>query len=202
MRLFERISRIEDGTLIRLAFFGLLAGTISMLALDYIELSQAAPGPNIAPSIRPILPAVERPELDPSNPAFQPQTSIATKPEILSAPMRFTLRANGVLFLEGTIVQDSATQLASELAERGEYIEKILISSPGGLVDQALAMGRMIREHELPTHIDDHTLCASSCPLVLAGGADRTAGPAAAIGVHQVYVPLNTQGVRINPDND
>lgn len=198
-RLFGLMSRIEDGALIRLAFFGLLAGTVGMLTLDYLELSQSTPTPYVAPSVKPILPAVERPELDPSNPALQPQTSITTTPEILSAPMHFTLRTNGVLYLEGTIVHDSAEQLASELEERGEYIEKVVINSPGGLVDQALAMGRMIREHELPTHIDDHTLCASSCPLMLAGGIERTAGPAAAIGVHQVYVPSNDQSIRTNP---
>ena len=30
-------------------------------------------------------------------------------------------------------------------------------------------------------------LCASSCPLVFAGGRERIASPKAAIGVHQVY---------------
>lgn len=198
-RLLGFISRIEDGAVIRIAFFGLLAGTVGMLAIDYYELSQSSPAPTIAPSIRPILPAVDRPELDPSNPAFHPQTQITTTPEILSAPMRFTLRADGVLELEGTIVQTSAELLETELAERGEYIQSIVINSPGGIVDQALSMGRMIRERELPTHVVDHALCASSCPLVLAGGAERTVGAAAAIGVHQVYVPQNVLGAQANP---
>jgi hypothetical protein len=48
-------------------------------------------------------------------------------------------------------------------------------------------MGRLIRERKLATEVEAGKYCASSCPLVFAGGAERRAGAKAAIGVHQVF---------------
>jgi hypothetical protein len=45
----------------------------------------------------------------------------------------------------------------------------------------------MIRERGLSTEVRDGALCASSCPLVLAGGESRVIGEKAAVGVHQFY---------------
>jgi hypothetical protein len=47
-------------------------------------------------------------------------------------------------------------------------------------------MGRLIREKKFATEIEAERYCASSCPLVFAGGIERRAGRKAAIGVHQV----------------
>ena len=38
----------------------------------------------------------------------------------------------------------------------------------------------------------DGALCASSCPLLFAGGVTRTAGDKAAIGLHQFYAPTGS----------
>src|SRR5438270_875918 len=53
-------------------------------------------------------------------------------------------------------------------------------------VTDALAMGRLIRDKKFATEIEAGKYCASSCPLVFAGGVERRAGDRAAIGVHQV----------------
>ena len=37
------------------------------------------------------------------------------------------------------------------------------------------------------TEVESGKYCASSCPLVFAGGAERRAGEKAAIGVHQIF---------------
>ena len=47
-------------------------------------------------------------------------------------------------------------------------------------------MGRLIRERGYTTEIEDGKYCASSCPLVFAGGVQRIAGKNAAVGVHQI----------------
>ena len=60
------------------------------------------------------------------------------------------------------------------------------LNSPGGSVNDALAMGRLIRDKKFATEVDGGKYCASSCPLVFAGGVERRAGANAAIGVHQV----------------
>jgi hypothetical protein len=53
-------------------------------------------------------------------------------------------------------------------------------------VADALAMGRLIRAHKFATEVQAGTYCASSCPLVFAGGVERRAGERAVIGVHQI----------------
>jgi hypothetical protein len=47
-------------------------------------------------------------------------------------------------------------------------------------------MGRLIREHKFATEVEAGRYCASSCPLVFAGGVERRAGDRAIIGVHQI----------------
>jgi hypothetical protein len=53
-------------------------------------------------------------------------------------------------------------------------------------VADALAMGRLIRARRFATEVEAGTYCASSCPLVFAGGVERRAGERAVIGVHQI----------------
>ena len=182
-RFLRFAARLEDGAILRTVFFAMLAGTIGVLALDYFELNEAAfDQPVYQPSETPVLPAVERPEADPANPAFAPQTELVTTPEILRQPLDIALKSGGVLAIPG-----AAERLATELEARGEYIETVSLNSPGGIVDEALAMGRLIRGAGLDTTVGQGMLCGSSCPLVLAGGVSRTAHDGAAIGVHQVY---------------
>jgi hypothetical protein len=66
----------------------------------------------------------------------------------------------------------------------------VALNSPGGSVDDALAIGALIREQGLATSVAAGALCASSCPLVLSGGAERRAAEGAAVGVHQIYATV------------
>jgi hypothetical protein len=50
-----------------------------------------------------------------------------------------------------------------------------------------MAMGEQIRAYGIATEVSDGAVCASSCPLLFAGGVERVAGSRAAIGVHQFY---------------
>lgn len=182
------VMSFDDGRLMRAIFFGLLFGTIGVLVVDYLELQDAnAAIPDYQPMATPILPSVERPEIDPDNPAFAPQTRITTAPELLGDPMVVRLEANGVLKLEGVIQPGSADALKTELEARGEYIKTVELNSPGGIVQEALAMGALIRDGGFTTQVGDGALCASSCPLIFASGKARIAHQNAAIGVHQIY---------------
>ena len=86
----------------------------------------------------------------------------------------------------GTITPGISEAFAAEVAKRGDYIKTVVLNSPGGSVTDALAMGRLIREKNFATEVEAGKYCASSCPLVFAGGVERRAGDKAAIGVHQV----------------
>jgi hypothetical protein len=112
------------------------------------------------------------------------------------------------LSAEGRIEPGSATAFVAAIdALKGRRLP-ILLHSLGGSAPDAMAMGALIRASGLAvavarTLITDcpetapkcsdgpakaitgGATCASACVLVLAGGVERLAGPAALIGVHQ-----------------
>jgi hypothetical protein len=73
-------------------------------------------------------------------------------------------------------------------------VKTVVLESPGGSVSDALEMGRLIRGKKLATEIESGRYCASSCPLVFAGGVERRAGDKAAIGVHQAFALARASG--------
>ena len=106
---------------------------------------------------------------------------------MLRQPIRFELKPGGVLLAEGAIDPGASVRFASEIEARGEYVKAIMLDSPGGSVDDAIAMSKLIREKRLDTRVASKGLCASSCPIVFAGGINRTAEKDAVLGVHQVF---------------
>ena len=186
-RLFSRVARIEDVTLLKWAFVILLGGAAGMLAQDYFELFDEGPQRIHAPRQAAVLPAVERPEIDQNDPAFNPPALVTSSPEALQRPMEITLLSDGVLRLDGEIVPGTADRLAEEIALRAEYVRTISLNSPGGAVDEALAMAADIRAAGFETEVADGDLCASSCPLLFAAGVERRAGLRAVVGVHQAF---------------
>lgn len=101
-------------------------------------------------------------------------------------PMTFELVGGGRLMATGTITPGLSEAFAAEVGKRGDYIKTVVLNSPGGSVTDALAMGRLIREKKFATEVEAGKYCASSCPLLFAGGVERRAGDKAAIGVHQI----------------
>lgn len=181
-------ARFDEGEVLRWAFRGLLAGTIGVLAMDYYDLQQqiAAETPAIAaPDVAtPLLPPV----VDPQGPAtHDPRTLFTGDRETLRQPIRFTLGAAGILEATGTIDPGASQRLANELDQRGEYVKVVSLNSPGGSVDDAMTMGKLLRDRNIASEVVDGALCASSCPLLLTGGVKRLVGKNAAIGVHQFY---------------
>ncbi|WDR04440.1 hypothetical protein PSQ90_08765 [Devosia rhodophyticola] len=174
------IGSFDDGAIMRAAFFVLLFGTISVLYVDYRELT-AADTALLAPT-QTILPP-----FNPDGPAQSPVPAVTTDPALLQAPLAISLEPGGILRLTGTIEPGSETRFANEIAARGEYVQTVSIDSPGGSVMDALAIGALIREKGFATEVAAGAFCASSCPLILAGGLERIASDKAAIGVHQIY---------------
>jgi len=180
--IIERVAAIEDGSILRVAFFALLIGTASVLYVDFRELSQSEPA---------VMPAMPEPILPPADPASgvpnQPMPPILTPPEQLEAPLEIALAAGGDLVLTGTIDPGAAARFAAEIEARGEYVKTVVLDSPGGSVMDALEIGALIQEKGLATKVAAGNLCASSCPIIFASGAERIASPESAIGVHQIY---------------
>src|SRR6266446_6163425 len=189
------LSDNPDQAILRWIFRSVVTVTIAVLAVDLIsmngwianpdaaatpaELKQGSPTldlPSLVPSIlAPLLPGGDKRLL----PLLQPQGAMAK-------PMTFELVGGGKLMATGTITPGISEAFAVEVSRRGDYIKTVALNSPGGSVADALTMGRLIRERKFATEVEAGKYCASSCPLVFAGGIERRAGDKAVIGVHQI----------------
>ena len=116
---------------------------------------------------------------------------------------------------DGDITKTTTKALKAILRKAGARNLPLLINSGGGNVDQAIEMGRIIRERQMTVEVarTDYLRCGprekkckpegpngiyigyantvnagcySACPLVLAGGVRRIAGRIAGVGVHQI----------------
>jgi hypothetical protein len=172
-----------DDDVLRWLYRGLLAATVTVVALDYSNLRNADAERTTA------LPSTEQPSVQPlparkfgggrTAPFGQPDPALRDK-------MTFELEGDGRLKASGTIMPGTAEEFAAEITKRGSYIKTVVLRSPGGSVRDALAMGRLIRQKQFSTQVESGRYCASSCPLVFAGGVERRASSNAAIGVHEV----------------
>jgi hypothetical protein len=149
-----------------------------------------------------------------------------TQPKSFASPMTFTIVRSSEpgceptcpewIAAEGTIVAETPARLKSLLKSAGGRRLPVVITSPGGDVDAAISIGRMIRQFKLDTAVgttryrgcqpankdcnanrgkaaaflgtasQGDAFCASACPLMLAGGLHRLVGEWAYLGVHQI----------------
>ena len=177
-----------DDAVLRWLFRTMLAATAAVLVLDYTQFGAdmaepisvvAEPGGDITKSIPQALPSVRRAGHD------RRSAPLGADPQ-LARPMTFDLLADGRLLATGTIEPGTAKTFAAEVEKRGSYVKTVVLHSPGGSVADALLMGRLVRQKQFGTEVPDGRYCASSCPLIFAGGVERTVGEKSAIGVHQV----------------
>ena len=185
-------ARFDEGEVIRYAFGGLLIGAFGVLGFDMHDLWNERASTSTFPSQHLAAPAVLPPAVDDrgsgaSSGTTDPRDNVTADEDVLRAPMQFTLEPGGVLTARGYIDMGARTRFEAELSARGEYVRIVALDSPGGALDDAIGMAKLIRERGMATTVEDGALCASSCPLVLAGGADRSIGAKAAVGVHQFY---------------
>jgi hypothetical protein len=184
-----------DDQILRWIFRSVVAVTIAVLGADLAtvngwigasdppaETRQASPAFN-SPGDRSIVPTILAPLL----PGGDKRLTPLPQPDgAMARPMTFELVGGGRLMATGTITPGISEAFAAEIGKRGDYIKTVVLNSPGGSVTDALTMGRLIREKKFATEVEAGKYCASSCPLVFAGGVERRAGDKAAIGVHQV----------------
>lgn len=64
----------------------------------------------------------------------------------------------------------------------------VVLSGPGGSVDAALAIGRLVRAQGLTTAVPAGADCASACALIWMAGQRRLLGRGARIGFHAISV--------------
>jgi hypothetical protein len=182
-----------DDSVLQWLFRVMLTVTVAVLVLDFVDLNgrvaeQAAASPGSAPAIVPEdAPIKTLIRTGPSRRDADERRAPLRRPDAkLAAAMTFDLASDGRLLATGTIQPGTAKAFAAEIEKRGSYVKTVVLHSPGGSVTDALEMGRLIRKRGFTTEVEDGHYCASSCPLVFAGGVERRAGEKSAIGVHQV----------------
>ena len=182
-----------DDSVLQWLFRVMLTVTVAVLVLDFVDLNgrvakQAAASPGSAPAIVPEDgPATKTVRPGSSRRDGEVRRAPLRRPDAkLAAAMTFDLASDGRLLATGTIQPGTAKAFAAEIEKRGSYVKTVVLHSPGGSVTDALEMGRLIRKRGFTTEVEDGHYCASSCPLLFAGGVERRAGEKSAIGVHQV----------------
>jgi hypothetical protein len=188
------LSDDADEAVLRWIFRGVLTVTIVALTADLARMEGWTADPDAAAPPAEI--GVDSPAFDPGTvpSILAPQLPDGDKRLIplpqpggaMAKPMTFELVGGGKLLATGTITPGISQSFAAEVGRHGDYIKTVVLNSPGGSVTDALTMGRLIRERKFATEVEAGKYCASSCPLVFAGGIERRAGERATIGVHQV----------------
>jgi hypothetical protein len=189
--LFRRLlGERPDETLLRAVFRTLVAATVVVLGADLFDAYRAEQAEAAAPKLVP----GELPKVQPFLPSTRPKEAPGDEKrrgspmdERLQQAMTIDLLSGGRLEAKGAITPGTAARFAEEIAKRGDYVKTVVLNSPGGSVQDALAMGKLIREKGLSTRVESGGHCASSCPLVFSGGVERVAEKGASIGVHQVF---------------
>jgi hypothetical protein len=197
-RFYGWVTDNPEDRILRWVFWCLVAVTVAGLTGDLATsngmIGDASPGDPRSASTEfglPGIPSILSPLLPGGDKRLVP---LPPQKGLMANPMQFELVGGGRLMATGTITPGMADAFAAEIKKRGDYVRTVVLNSPGGSVADALAMGRLIRERKYTTEVEAGKLCASSCPLVFAGGVERRAGDRAIIGVHQVAALASANG--------
>ncbi|MCI4661249.1 MAG: hypothetical protein MRY63_05430 [Neomegalonema sp.] len=199
---------LSEERVLRGVFWSLILGVAVVGWQDYALLNEAAnePLPGETETREPVVMTPPRPsdQLRPYLPLTMPKRSPGAAPDLpglgapdpqaLSEPMIFVRGPGGAASALGRIDIGTAPKLDAFLAAQGGEIKELHLHSPGGSVADALAMAQSLRSAGIAVRVDDDGYCASSCPLVLSGGVERSAGRSAWIGVHQIYAAEGPKG--------
>ena len=113
---------------------------------------------------------------------------------IAKAGLEGSARGRPALTISGTIGAATASWLRERLDEAPLAAgDTVLLSSPGGDLNQAVIMGEIIRSRGLATAVGiadtsgriTRSYCASACVLVYAGGKPRYGVEGSVLGVHR-----------------
>lgn len=103
-----------------------------------------------------------------------------------------TIRVSGDIRSGDAARLNRAIQLVTQEAKRifGEcfFPPTVLLSSNGGDVHEALAMGAAIRDAGLATTVYAGRECLSSCVFLFAAGVERKLARGARVGIHRPYL--------------
>jgi hypothetical protein len=125
----------------------------------------------------------------PTGPGFPLDGNVPSRLEFTSATIS---GYEDAVLITGAIANGDAERLDKWLKAQETPPKAFALHSPGGAVDEALRIGRIIRTTGLPVMVAVGASCFSACPYMLAGGLTREVSRQAMVGVHQHYFGTNT----------
>ncbi|MFD2738429.1 hypothetical protein ACFSUD_02495 [Sulfitobacter aestuarii] len=180
------VSRVLSGVLILQLLLGLL--------LFWGDLRSGLRLPSFAPKApsltEPVRPGDQTRRFDPdrASPGGRPMPETPLPDRLILT----SLEAGASALLEGTIAGGDAERIIKQFDALQSPPKTLLINSPGGSVQDALTLGRHLREAGVDTALRENDICYSACPYLLAAGVGREVPESASVGVHQHYFGENT----------
>jgi hypothetical protein len=149
-----------------------------------VYFPRPAPGDNARP-YRPDM--VPKPSPDrTANPRLPDGTPI-TMPQLERMEFTYGRTDDDVPYIvaKGDVAVGTSEEFRRFYDENGSDARYVFLVSRGGVVQEAVGMGRFIRSKEVKTIVPREAYCFSACPLILAGGSERVVYPDAWVGLHQ-----------------
>ncbi|MGY3439651.1 MULTISPECIES: hypothetical protein [unclassified Marinovum] len=176
------VARILTGVLIFQLGIGflLVLGDVQKGGLRFPKLFTTTPRLS-----EPVRPGDQRRVFDPNR--DRPATRPARDPGDMPKRLVLSPDSTSVWRLEGTIAEGDAARIISQLQGAETPPDTLILQSPGGAVQESLALGRHLRAEGINTRMLAGEFCYSACPYLLAAGATRDIPPDASVGVHQHY---------------
>jgi len=94
------------------------------------------------------------------------------------------------LYGEGTIIEgafDKFKRYVNHYNQQDIKLNRLMIHSPGGLVNEGLMIGGYIKQNNWATDSDKHMRCYSTCGLIFASGVKKYIQSGAEVGFHRPY---------------
>ncbi|MEM7745337.1 MAG: hypothetical protein AAF409_16675 [Pseudomonadota bacterium] len=150
---------------------------------------ETVPTPPVTPGdqTRPFVPVSVPGGVDPATRLGSPVRLPDTLPRRLEFRLDQTEGFGRVLLLLGEIAEGDGRRFESFLRDITPAPDHVALHSPGGLVDEALRIGRHVRGQGLATLVTADAACLSACPYILAGGVRRVVSQSGWVGLHQSY---------------
>lgn len=189
----RRLRRIGLAGAIKLVLAGQVLLALVVLAVDLPISAMPRLGPDVELPTGPVAPGDQVRRFTPRRDTPQPPVPLGPQtvplpdgmPERLTAE-RLMLGGRDVLLLTGAIAEGDAERIVTTLDADGDP-EVIALHSPGGIVKDALALGREVRARGIDTAVLSGSICMSACPFLFASGVERAASRGGAVGLHQIY---------------
>lgn len=192
-------ARLSAGRLLRWIFGLQLVFGAVLLGSDIARILPQVAMPSSAPAItQPLGPGDQTRRYDPARidprparPGSRPIPASTDMPSRLDF-VDTVWKGEPTITLTGRIAPGDSDRLVDFLMTVDPAPTQAFLNSPGGSVQDALAMGRALRDLGLATRMTASDICLSACPYLLAAGTTRSVEDGALVGIHQHYFGENT----------